>query len=180
MRSRGHNWGRGHRLVRLASALLLFFGCGRNVGDRVVVDGGVSVCSPVEWVVDREKDDGATIVEGEGGRLSVTVLDTPAFKRDPESLMDTLEIMSPGLKVIEQADFNAGGGRGKEFVVSCLEEGRKRSGVVYLISKDKKLCVLTFTVPGNGLEEWLDVFRESAGTLKFLETSGDENKDSKN
>lgn len=145
----------------------------------MVVDGGVSVCSPAEWVVDREKNDGATIVKGARGRLSVTVLDTLAPRRDPESFMDTLEIMSPGLRVIEQADFNAGGGRGKEFVVSCLEEGRKRSGVVYLIGKDKKLCVLTFIVLGNGLEKWLDVFRESAGTLKFLETSGDENKDSK-
>ncbi len=137
------------------------------------------MCSPAEWAVDKGKDDGATIIEGEGGRLSVVVLDAPALGRDPENLMDTLKAMSHGLSVIEQADFDVGGGQGKEFIVSCLEGGRKQNGVVYLIGRNKKLCVLTFIVRGDGLAEWLDVFRESAGTLKFSETSGDENKDSK-
>lgn len=157
-------------MIRLALALLLFCGCGKNVGDRVVIEGGVSMCSPAEWTVDKKKDNGATIIEGEGGRLSVIVLDTPALGRDPGNLMDTLKAMSPGLSVVEQADFDVDGGQGKEFIVSCLEEGRKQDGVVYLIGRNKKLCVLTFVVRGDSLAKRLDLFRESARTLKFSET----------
>lgn len=160
-------------------ALLLFCGCGRNVGDPVVVDGSVSICSPAEWDVREQSDDGATVIEGETGHLSVAVLDSAFVVADTETLMDTLKTMSPRLKVIDHADFNAGGGQGKEFVVSYVSEGKKQNGVVYLIGRGKKLCVLTFTVRSSGLEEWLDVFRESAGTLKFLGASGDENRDSK-
>ncbi len=179
MEPRSHNRRRGRDLVRLALALLLFCGCGRNIGDRVVVEGGVSICSPEGWVLDKGNSSGMFVMRGEAGRLSVAVLDAPPPASAPEDLMDTLKTMSPELRVIKQADFNAGGGQGKEFVVSCLEDGRKQNGIVYLIGKNKKLCVLTFTVRGDSLDEWLDVFRESAGTLEFLETSGDENKDSR-
>lgn len=153
--------------VCLGLLLLPFYGCGGNLNDRMVVYGDISFCSPAEWTVDEERN-GVTIISGEEGRLSVAVLNMPSGARDSEDLMDTLRVMSPELKVIAQNDFSAGDNMGKEFVVSCLGKGRKQDGVVYLIGRDRKLCVLTFVAEKDGLEEWLDVFRESAGTLRFM------------
>ena len=135
----------------------------------MVVHGGISICSPTEWTVTEEKD-GVTIMSGKEGRLSAVVLDTPSGARDSGDLMDTLKVMSPELKVVEQKDFSAGDNAGKEFVVSCPRDGLKQDGVVYLIGKDKKLCVLTFIAEKDDSKEWLNLFRESAGTLRFLES----------
>ncbi len=166
-----------YRLLRceiyLASVLVLLGGCGMNLGDRVVVgEGAISINPPKEWVVDKEKSGGATVIRGDGARLSVAVLNAPSHEPEPGRLMDTLRTMSPGLSVIKQEDFSAAAGSGREFIVSYMEEGRRRDGAVYLFAKGGKLCVLTFAVEDGGLEERLDVFRASAATLKFRKGPG--------
>lgn len=153
--------------ICLAAVSILLGGCGINLGDRVVAGGGaVSISPPIGWAVDEPGNDGTVVIKGDGGRLSVVVLDAPPPKPEPGRLMDTLRAMSPGLEVMKQEDFSADAGRGKEFLISYVQKGRRQNGVVYLFPKNGKLCVLTFVVEGS-LEDQLDVFRASAGTLRF-------------
>ncbi len=161
---RGHDW-RVAWTVLLAVAM--FLGCGSKLGEPVtLVDGKVTISPPPGWTRIEKKDDGTVVVWDGTGRLSVALLASPPPAPDPVALIDTLRAMSPGLTVVKEADFD--GGRAKEFIVSYRPGGSAGDGVVYLFPVGGHLCVLTFVIGSGDMEEWLSVFRDSAGTLKVM------------